>query len=103
MKKLILMGLALAVTPVLAQTMPPLSGPAANGSPAWSYKPSFPDPTGHTLVAADGTVTDSRPAGPSPIRATDTVPGCQGSIMCGRRGGFPRNQMMRVFWNPMPG
>ena len=103
MKKLILMGLALAVTPVLAQTMPPLSGPAANGSPAWSYKPSFPDPTGHTLVAADGTVTVSRPAGPSPIRATDTVPGCQGSIMCGRRGGFPRNQMMRVFWNPMPG
>jgi len=103
MKKLMLLGLAVLVTPVLAQTVPPTSGPAANGSPAWSYKPSFPDPTGHTLVAPDGTVTVARPTGPSPIRATDDVPGCQGSIVCGRRGGFPRGQMMRVFWNPMPG
>src|SRR4051812_296023 len=109
MMRRILFGMALLATPVLAQTLPPTAGPAANGSPAWSYKPSFPDPTGHTLVAADGTVTvvntdgtpraaapvtppaagaaPGRGAGrggrgggvPSPIRATDDTPGCQRS------------------------
>jgi hypothetical protein len=99
--------------------VPPTSGPAANGSPAWSLKPSFPDPTGHTLTAPDGTVTVVNPDGtprvagapgrggrggtPSPIRATDDVPGCQRATICGRRGGFPRGEMMRVFWKPMPG
>jgi hypothetical protein len=119
-KTLILLGLAVLTVPVLAQSVPPTSGPAANGSPAWSYKPSFPDPTGHTLVAADGTVTvvntDGTPRAPgaaagrggrggppSPIRATDGVPGCQGSALCGRRGGLPRGEMMRVFWEPMKG
>jgi len=97
-KTLVLLGLAALAVPVLAQTVPPLSGPAAGGSPAWSYKPSFPDPTGHTLVAPDGTVTVvGRGAGPSPIRATDNVPGCRGAAACGRRGGLPRGQMQRVF------
>jgi len=107
--KTILLGLVLLAAPVLAQprtsySVPPISGPAANGSPAWSYKPSFPDPTGHTLVDPDGTVhvVNPRP-NPSPIRATDGVPGCQRSVICGRRGGFPRSQMMRVYWDTMPG
>jgi len=121
MKKLLLLGFAAIAIPALAQTVPPTSGPAANGSPAWSYKPSFPDPTGHTLVDPDGTVTvvntdgtprapGTAPAGrggrggpPSPIRATDGVPGCQGSALCGRRGGASRSEMMRVFWEPMKG
>jgi hypothetical protein len=137
MRRILICLAVLAAAPVLAQTVPPQSGPAANGSPAWSYKPSFPDPTGHTIVAADGTVTvmntdgvtprgGPAPAGaaapgrgaaaapgrggrggrggaPSPIRATDDTPGCQRSIVCGRRGGLPRGQMMRVFWDTMPG
>src|SRR5581483_3210184 len=32
------------------------SEPARNGSPGWHLGPSFPDPTGFTLVDADGTV-----------------------------------------------
>lgn len=32
------------------------SEPARNGTPAWHLGPSFPDPTGFTLVDADGTV-----------------------------------------------
>ena len=107
MKRRILAGLILLATPVLAQTVPPTSGPAANGSPGWHLAPSYPDPTGHTLVDDSGKVTvPARTGGrgaPDPIRATDDVPGCRGSIVCGRRGGFPRGQLMRVNWDTMAG
>jgi hypothetical protein len=128
MKRRILAGLILFATPVLAQTVPPTSGPAANGSPGWHLAPSYPDPTGHTNVDEKGVVTVVRlgpPAGaapaapapdgapgrgrggrggaPDPIRATDDVPGCRGATVCGRRGGFPRGQLMRVNWDTMPG
>ena len=106
MKRLVA-GLVLLATPVLAQSysVPPSSGPAANGSPAWHLAPSFPDPTGHTMVDASGkvTVVQRQRGTPDPIRATDDVPGCRGSIVCGRRGGFPRGQLMRVNWDTMPG
>ena len=32
------------------------SEPARNGTPVWHLGPSFPDPTGFTLVDPDGTV-----------------------------------------------
>ena len=106
-----LAGLILLAAPVFvgfcrAQTVPPTSGPAANGSPGWHLGPSYPDPTGHTMVDDGGKVTVPPRAGrgtPDPIRATDDVPGCRGSIICGRRGGFPRGQLMRVNWETMPG
>jgi len=120
MRRAILAAIVLIAAPVLAQTVPPTSGPAADGSPAWSLKPSFPDPTGRTLVDANGVVTippfqgrgggrGGRGAAPVPdttpmaLRTNDGVPGCQRSPICGRRGGLPRGQMMRVFWDPMPG
>ena len=84
-----------AAAPVLAQTVPPTSGPAANGSPGWHLAPSYPDPTGHTLVDETGKVTVQRVGrgNPDPIRATDDVPGCRGAAICGRpafggRGGW---------------
>jgi DNA-binding beta-propeller fold protein YncE len=105
--KIALLGLILFAAPALAQTysVPPTSGPAANGSPGWHLAPSFPDPTGHTMVDTDGKVTVvPRQRGiPDPIRATDDVPGCRGSAVCGRRGGFPRGQLLRVNWDTMPG
>ena len=106
MKRLVA-GLVLLATPVLAQTysVPPTSGPAANGSPGWHLAPSYPDPTGHTMVDASGkvTVVQRQRGVPDPIRATDDVPGCRGATICGRRGGFPRGQMLRVNWDTMPG
>jgi DNA-binding beta-propeller fold protein YncE len=103
----ILAALILFAAPALAQTysVPPTSGPAANGSPGWHLAPSFPDPTGHTMVDDSGKVTVVRRerGTPDPIRATDDVPPCRGSIVCGRRGGFPRGQMLRVNWDTMPG
>jgi hypothetical protein len=36
---------------------PPAAGPARDGSPAWFLAGSFPDPTGHTIVDAQGHVT----------------------------------------------
>ena len=61
MKKLLLAGLALGLmsTSVLAQAdrLAIQSEPARDGTPAWKLTPSFPDPTGGTLVEADGTVT----------------------------------------------
>jgi sugar lactone lactonase YvrE len=102
-----LAGLVLLATPVLAQTysVPPTSGPAANGSPGWHLAPSYPDPTGHTMVDASGkvTVVQRQRGVPDPIRATDDVPGCRGATICGRRGGFPRGSMLRVNWDTMPG
>src|ERR1700761_2237531 len=108
MKRLVA-GLMLLAAPVLAQTngQAVTSGPAANGSPGWHLAPSYPDPTGHTAVDANGVVTVPPRAGgrgaPDPIRATDDVPGCRGSTVCTRRGGFPRGQLLRVNWDTMPG
>jgi hypothetical protein len=60
MKKPLLAALVLGVmtTAALAQAdrLAIQSQPAQGGTPAWHLGPSFPDPTGFTLVEPDGTV-----------------------------------------------
>ena len=60
MKTTILAGLALGLLTTAAfgqaDRLAIQSEPAHNGTPAWHLGPSFPDPTGFTLVDADGTV-----------------------------------------------
>ena len=60
MKTMTLAGLALGLltTAALAQAdrLGGQSEPPRNGSPGWHLGPSFPDPTGFTLVDPDGTV-----------------------------------------------
>ena len=105
MKKLYLAGLALGLmtTTVLAQAdrLVIQSEPAQGGTPAWKLTSSFPDPGGNTLVEADGTVnvipreqrvSRSLPAG------TVATPSCKGSPICGREGGYARNQLARVVY-----
>jgi DNA-binding beta-propeller fold protein YncE len=86
-----------------AQTPPPTSGPAEDGSPAWRLKGSFPDPGGRTSVDAAGVVTIL----PAPPRGTSTTGavagnpasrGCRGTTTCQNRNGPPRGQMQRVLW-----
>src|SRR4029077_2585787 len=40
-----------------SQSQPPKEGPAAGATPAWFLQESFPDPTGRTIVDANGRVT----------------------------------------------
>ena len=103
MKKLYLAGLALGLmtTTALAQAdrLAIQGEPAKDGTPAWSLAPSFPDSTGGTIVEADGTVNvipreqRTRPSLPAGYVAT---PNCKGSPICGREGGYARNQLARV-------
>jgi hypothetical protein len=75
------------------------SEPARDGNIAWHLGPSFPDPTGFTLVDADGTVhvipRDERKN--YHYRAGGAqVPNCAHSPVCGRKDGFKRNELARV-------
>lgn len=76
------------------------SEPAKDGNIAWHLGGSFPDPTGFTLVDADGTVhvipKDQRPQARVP--GGDAGPACSHSPICGRRGGFARSALARVEW-----
>jgi len=79
------------------------SEPAKNGTPGWHLGPSFPDPTGFTLVDADGTVhvipREQRAAmmgGAARVPGGAGGPQCSHSLVCGRKGGAPRNQLARV-------
>ena len=94
---------ALLISSAFAQTVPPTSGSAANGSPAWFLQDSFPDPTGHTIVDDAGVVTVPPRMRPDPLASDDGIPPCSHSPVCGRRGGFPRGQLQRVEWQQMPG
>ena len=107
-------GVIWATTLTFSQSKPPIEGPAADGSPAWFLQGSFPDPTGRTIVDEKGNVTvPARGAGPgrgagsaegSPANSPVVqVPPCRRSPICGRRGGFPRNQMQRVQWKQTMG
>ena len=106
MKKLLLAGLALGLMTTTAMSQADRlaiqSEPARDGTPAWKLTPSYPDPTGNTIVEADGTVTVIPPAQrvrrelPAGYVAT---PNCQGSPICGREGGPPRNQLARVVYD----
>ena len=106
MKKLLLAGLALGLMTTTAMSQADRlaiqSEPARDGTPAWKLNPSYPDPTGNTIVEADGTVTVIPPAQrvrrelPAGYVAT---PNCKGSPICGREGGPPRNQLARVVYD----
>src|SRR5215469_12689206 len=82
------------------------SQPAHDGTPAWHLGPSFPDPTGFTLVDAAGTVhvipREERRAmmgGAPRVPGGESGPNCSHSIVCGRKGGFARSALARVEWN----
>jgi hypothetical protein len=81
------------------------SEPAHDGTPAWKLGPSFPDPTGFTLVDADGTVhVIPRAERPSMrVPGGDSGPNCSHSIVCGRKGGYARSQLARVEWDQTMG
>jgi hypothetical protein len=105
------LGSILMATGTLAQTPVPTSGPAENGSPAWSIKGSFPDPGGRTAVDRNGVVTVLQ-GGPGVSLAPpglvsvsppmERVPGCRASPLCTNRRGIARGAMQRVFWEPNP-
>jgi len=107
MKTMSLAGLALGLltTAALAQAdrLAIQSEPAHDGTPAWHLGPSFPDPTGFTLVDADGTVhvipREERKAlmgGAPRVPGGESGPPCSHSIVCGRKGGFARSALARV-------
>jgi len=101
----------------LAQTKPPATGPAENGSPAWFLQGSFPDPGGNTIVDADGRVTiparnGAGPRGaattaPTSVAATSAVvpptPACTRSPVCGNRLTPGRQTLQRVQWEQTMG
>jgi hypothetical protein len=82
------------------------SEPAHDGTPGWHLGPSFPDPTGFTLVDADGTVhvipREERRAmmgGAPRVPGGESGPNCSHSIVCGKKAGFARGQLARVEWD----
>src|SRR5436190_20968896 len=73
------------------------SEPARNGSPGWHLGPSFPDPTGFTMVEADGTVNvvprEQRAAlmgGRPRVPGRAAGPQCSHSPVCARKSGAAR-------------
>src|SRR5262245_58674936 len=94
----------------LSQTQAPAKGSANDGSPAWFLQGSFPDPTGRTIVDANGHVTvPTRGSGPAPAASTapasalvDT-PACRRSPLCGKRAGINRQSLQRVQWQQSVG
>jgi hypothetical protein len=106
---LVLAAIALGMVPHaaigLAQSQPTTHGPAADGSPAWFLKGSFPDPTGRTIVDATGHVTVP-PRGAAPavsLPGIGETPACRRSPLCGRRLGPTRQSLQRVQWQQTMG
>jgi hypothetical protein len=93
-------------TPGLAQSQPPIEGPAVDGSPAWFLQGSFPDPTGRTIVEPGGRVTVP-PRGPAEAAPQAPVvaetPPCRRSPLCGNRRGRTRQSLERVQWKQTMG
>jgi len=88
------------------------SEPAHDGTPAWHLGPSFPDPTGFTLVDPDGTVhvipREERSKymgayGGSSVPGGAGGPQCSHSLVCGRKGGFARSALARVEYDQTMG
>jgi hypothetical protein len=86
------------------------SEPARDGTPGWHLGPSFPDPTGFTLVDPDGTVhvipREERRAmmgGAPRVPGGESGPSCSHSIVCGRKGGAARSALARVEWDQTMG
>ena len=102
------LGILLGSPQLISQTQPPADGRAADGSPAWSLRGSFPDPTGRTIVDPDGHVTipprgASGGAGVPSGAALAGTPPCRRSPLCGNRLGRSRQTLQRVWWQPSPG
>ncbi|RPI53334.1 MAG: hypothetical protein EHM55_14105 [Acidobacteria bacterium] len=111
------LGTVLAATLAFSQSQPPTEGPAVGATPAWFLQGSFPDPTGRTIVDANGNVTvPPRSGGPGRGRGAGgnttgaegaspvvQVPPCRNSPLCGRRGGTPRQSLQRVQWKQTMG
>jgi len=98
------LGITLAATFAFSQSQPPTEGPAVGETPAWFLQGSFPDPTGRTIVDANGHVTvPPRSGGPGRGAVPGGVPGCSRSPVCGRRGGTPRQSLQRVQWKQTMG
>jgi hypothetical protein len=97
------LALGLMTTAAIAQAdrLAIQSEPARNGNIAWKLGPSFPDPTGFTLVDADGTVhvipREERPKA-ARVPGGDAGPPCSHSPICGRKHGFERGKLARVEW-----
>jgi len=108
-------GIILAAPLAFSQSKPPTEGPAVGETPAWFLQGSFPDPTGRTIVDANGNVTvPPRSGGPGRGRGAASgtegaaspvvqVPPCSRSPVCGRRGGTPRQSLQRVQWKQTMG
>ena len=81
---------------------------AVASSPGWSLQESFPDPTGRTIVDADGHVTvPPRPATASPsgvpAPGATATPACRRSPLCGNRQGRSRQSLQHVVWKQTMG
>lgn len=88
-------AVAIMVTPAfLPAQQPATEGPAQDGSPAWILRGSFPDPTGHTIVDAQGNVTvppHGRGMGQFAAACSDNI----GSLCAGEKGYGPRSCLMK--------
>jgi hypothetical protein len=94
----------------LSQSPAAIQGPPVDGSPGWFLQGSFPDPTGRTIVDADGRVTiPPRGSGPGPVAnaapasATVETPPCRRSPLCGKRAGISRQSLQRIQWRQTMG
>ena len=107
-------GVLFGATLGTSQSQPPTEGPAVGGSPAWFLQPSFPDPTGRTIVDANGNVTvpprtGGRGAGANSAGAAAAAPSagetppCRRSPLCGNRLGRARQSLQRVQWKQTMG
>ena len=83
------LGMILAATLAFSQSKPPTEGPAVGETPAWFLQGSFPDPTGRTIVDANGHVTVPPRSG-GPGRGAAAAAGGRGAA--GRR--HPRMQSL---------
>src|SRR5262245_54279370 len=95
---------------VISQSPRTTQGPAIDGSPEWFLQGSFPDPTGRTIVDANGLVTvPARGGGPgqaatvAPAGAIVETPPCRRSPLCGKRAGINRQSLQRVQWKQTMG
>src|SRR5262245_59938229 len=100
---IVVLGAILMSSSLFAQTQVPASGPAEGGSPAWFLQRSFPDPTGNTVVDADGHVTVLPRTAPGALlppasNGSPRTPACAGSPICGNRITPGRQALQRVQW-----
>src|SRR6185436_17630727 len=112
----VVLGVMLSGVATRSQSQPAPQGAAVDGSPAWFLQGSFPDPTGRTIVDAEGRVTiPPRGNGPGPSAAAHLAaaaplaaaivetPPCRRSPLCGKRSGISRQSLQRVQWRQTMG